>query len=56
MRSCEDCGAPLKEGEGWIVPPDFPAGYDDRVVTLGEIALCETCEERRRGARSLASR
>jgi len=47
-RRCHDCGASLAEGEGWIVPPDYP-GMDPLLATLDGIPICDRCLLARRG-------
>jgi hypothetical protein len=41
-RRCHDCGVFLREGEGWIVPLDYP-GTDPLLATLDRIPICDRC-------------
>jgi hypothetical protein len=47
-RRCHDCGTFLRDGEGWIVPFDYP-GMDRLLATLDKIPICDRCLLTRRG-------
>jgi len=41
-RRCNDCGTFLRDGEGWIVPLDYPS-MDPLLATLDRIPICDRC-------------
>jgi hypothetical protein len=41
-RRCEDCGRLLRDGDGWIVPPDYP-GMDASPGARDTVPLCNLC-------------
>jgi hypothetical protein len=50
-RRCEDCGTFLRNGDGWIVPPDYPR-MDTSPGARDTVPLCNLCLLTRcRGAR-----
>lgn len=47
-RRCHDCGTFLRDGEGWIVPLDYP-GMGLLLATLDKIPICDRCFLTRHG-------
>jgi len=41
-RRCHDCGTILRDGEGWLVPLDYP-DMDPLLATVDKIPICDRC-------------